>query len=154
MKNISVLLVSIILFSCTNRTDSIDYKIRGKDFKYWILIWCNSLNGEDLSRFSEKNAVSLLYFDKNYVRYTAVRYNFDYEVLSFNHDNFPDIVSDNSWSLLNQETILLDNHKYKLKVLTEETMLLYDSLRMREFLYIKAPDSLIPDKYNKVLSDK
>jgi len=144
----------IFLSSCKTETDSVECKIRGENFKYWILVWYDSHKGENLDYLSDYNSIRLFYFDINYKRYGATKYNFSTSNLSFDNKSLDDVQTSNSWFLKNDSVIDINNRRYKIEILTTDMMLLYDSLNMREFLYVVAPDSLIPEANRKILFDK
>lgn len=136
MKNVSIIIFLVVFFiSCTDIKDSTEYKIRGNNYKYWLLI--KEYPDSEL----DKEEILVYYFDESYF-YRHFKYNLFAPLIK---DEYPymDMDIDNSWGLINDSTLAFNGINfvgYIIKYLTDDTMILFNEVSNQYMFFISVTD--------------
>lgn len=149
IKNIYVCIVlSIFLCACSKEKKTLEEKLTGDNYKYWI-VYKHYPPFEVDSIFNTEEYIPINYFDKKGKFFLFYKDNLLSEVKKDSDYYVSDIVNSNTWHHLKGDSILIINGiDYKIKELEDDMMILYNPYCKKYVLYIVAPDSLIPIKYH------
>lgn len=145
-----LLFITILIPSCNiEKKDSLEYKIRGDDFKYWILVHDEPMVVEN--HIFDDNPMLFLYFDKSKKFYRGYKNSLNTKFVIDDYLN-TDMVVGNDWLLTKDSIITMNGAGYKIKEITNDMMLLYDQSNNRYSLYVIAPANLIPKEFYRLQS--
>jgi len=150
MNKIIYIYIILILILCAcgkQKEKSIDEKLRGSSYKYWLAYKYYPSTEID-TIFSTEEYIYMNYFDKNGKYLLFYKQNLLSSVKKDSENSIPDIVNSNTWRLENDSVLIINDVGFQIKILEEDMMVLYSPYSKRYALYITAPDSLIPPKYH------
>lgn len=140
----------ILLCACNKQKDnSIEQKLYGNNYKYWLTYKYYPLSERD-TIFSIEEPIYINYFDKNGKYLLFYKRNLLSEVEKDFNNYVPDIVESNTWSLVNDTILLINDIPHHIKSIEDDMMVLYSPYSKNYVLYIVAPDNLIPKKYREL----
>lgn len=140
-----------ILFACNNKSKSIEEKLRGNSYKYWLIYkYYPTITKDTISFISDDNSIYIDYFDKNGKYFLFYKRDMNSELIKDADHNFTDIVNSDTWSLNGDSCIIINDMNYKIEVLEDDIMILYNPYSQTYTMYLTAPKALIPSKYHNI----
>jgi len=137
MKKIILLLLIIVSFAC-NKKKEVANLIDGGYYKYWKEVYKpNPL---------EPGTV-ICYFDKNGMRDEFYRYPSGY----FVRNSIPDVMYVQKWEMIDDTTAYIGCSDCIIETINDSVFIYTEKLRKCRHVLVKAPDSLIPWEYRRIL---
>lgn len=144
------ILILILSIACGEQKEkSIEEKLRGDNYKYW-LAYKYYPSPEIDTIFSTEEHIYMNYYDKNGKYLLFCKQNMLSKVEKDSDNPIPDIVNSNTWRLEDDSILFVNDIGFQIKVLEDNMMILYSPYSKRYALYIAAPSSLIPKEYQKI----
>lgn len=141
----------LILFACNNKTRSIEEKLRGNSYKYWLIYkYYPTITKDTISLLSNEDYIYIHYFDKNGKYFLFYKRDMNSELIKDADHKFTDIVNSDVWSLNGDSSIIINDINYKIEVLEDDIMILYSPYSQTYTMYLTAPKALIPSRYHHI----
>ena len=140
-KNLFCILFICTLVSCKKEVDSIEYRLCGNNYKYWLLI--DSFSDSKRDSTHEVQQMSFFYFNSSGKFLSYWKYNI-YTVIRV--DSFPhyDMVAPNTWGIEKDSILILNGFvRYRIKYLSKDMMILQHNYSKIYDLYFNVCDSLL-----------
>ncbi|MFV0470135.1 MAG: hypothetical protein ACK5MK_14565 [Dysgonomonas sp.] len=150
MKKLIIIILFIgFVYSCSDgKSKLIEEKLRGKGYKYWLFIKAYPSPEKSIAD-SPEECIFLFYFDKYGKYYNIYKYGLEDDITDDrDYSGKTDIINTNRWSLKNDSVLIINNMDYFIKKLESDMMILQNLRTNVYYLYIVAPDSLLPSKYH------
>lgn len=142
------IILIFILDGCNSKKEkSMEEKLRGLNYKYWLTYKNFPSSGVD-SILSTEEGIFINYFDKNGKFLLFYKANLLSEVEKDMDNPIPDIVNSNTWCLQKDSILTINDVNFQIKKLEDDMLIIYSPYSKNYVLYIAAPDSLIPMKYH------
>jgi len=140
-RSLFCILLLCTLVSCNKKINSVEYRLCGKNYKYWLLIDNFSDNKRDTT--PKVPQMLFFYFNSNgkFLRYWKQNIYMETKV-----DSFPyyDIVMPNTWQLDGDSILtILGGSKYTIKYISDDIMILQHNSSKTYDLYFNVGDSLL-----------
>lgn len=145
--NICIIFILILCACGKQEGKSLEEKLRGNSYKYW-LIYKYYPSPEVDSIFSSEEHIYINYFDKKGKFLLFHKQNLLSKVEKDIDNSIPDIMNSNTWHLKGDSILIINGVDFQIKKLENDILMLYSPYSKSYTLYIAAPDSLIPMKYH------
>lgn len=151
---ITILCFAGVMCSCkTDKTASLEERLRGKEYKYWIFLQDYPSSKDSRSEY-DISCLYVCYFDK-YGNYFDI-YKHDKDNLKVeddrDYDGKTDMVRSHTWLLKNDSVLVLDGLDLLIEQLEEDLMIIKIPATNVYHLFIPAPNSLLPERYHRLQS--
>jgi hypothetical protein len=137
-----IMVFTLLLSGCANPKAEFIRKLTNNNSKYWNLVSVVRANGEKID------------IKKNTITKITKKFTLNREFLEFhyngknmyNEHQYSDVIVPNRWEYIDQQTIRLNGGKVRLKYLSEDTLIYYESGDMLVFARsLYNLDSLVQD---------